>query len=219
MELGALVAARRLWDPRPFWSAIMLKGFALVAADMPALRRSYIRFPWAHFYEHRTSVATLTVDREHEGEAVVAFAHTRSPETWPLAALDARLRHCKEAPAASLPSFRRTLRLATLPWPLQRFAIWLGLHASGRLRERFCGTFGLTSTAGLGAGLENVHSGLTATLHYGQFDANGGVDMRLTFDHRVFDGATAARALAAMEDTLRGPLLEELRRPVGERAA
>src|SRR5260370_22367620 len=62
MDLGELVTARRLWGPRPFWSTILVKAFSLVAHDPPALRRRYIRFPWAHFFEHPTSVATLTID-------------------------------------------------------------------------------------------------------------------------------------------------------------
>jgi hypothetical protein len=111
------------------------------------------------------------------------------------------------------------LQLAALPLPLRRLAMGLGLHASGRLRERYFGTFGLSSPAAQGAGLLHLRAPLTATLHYGQFDADGCLDVRLTFDHRVFDGATAARALGALEDTLRGALLEELRYPVAERAA
>src|SRR5438094_732899 len=67
MELADLVAARRLWEPRPFWSAIIIKAYALVAADMPPLRRSYACFPWAHLYEHRTSVATVTMERDYQG--------------------------------------------------------------------------------------------------------------------------------------------------------
>src|SRR5207253_556314 len=98
MELGDLVAARRLWDPRPFWSSIIIKAYALVAADMAPLRRSYARFPWPHLYQHRTSVATITMERDYQGEETVVLAHARSPHTWPLAGLDAHLRHFKEAP-------------------------------------------------------------------------------------------------------------------------
>ena len=53
----------------------------------------------------------------------------------------------------SIPGFRRALRLARLPWPLRRLGMWLGLHASGRLRERFFGTFSLSSPAAQGAGM------------------------------------------------------------------
>jgi hypothetical protein len=219
MDLGALIAARRAWQPRPSWSAIFVKAFALVAADISALRRSYIHFPWPHLYEHRISVATVNVDREFQGEETVVLAHARGPDGWPLAALDAHLRRCKEAPLASLRSFRRALRLAALPWPLRRWAMGLGLHGSGRLRERFFGTFAVTSLGAQGAGALLARGPLTVTLHYGLFDTAGQLDVRLTFDHRVFDGVIAARGLAALEATLRGQLLEELRRPASNVAA
>ena len=38
--------------------------------------------------------------------------------------------------------------------------------------------------------------GAVRYLHYGLFDAGGNLDVRLTFDHRVLDGAPMARALA-----------------------
>ena len=138
--------------------------------------------------------------------ATLAGAHTRS-----LADLDAHLRRSRTGPAERVAGFRRALRLARLPWPLRRLGMWLGLHASGRLRERFFGTFSVTSPAAYGAGGLSLISALTATLHYGLFDAAGRLDMRLTFDHRVFDGGTAARALAALESVLRGPILSEVR--------
>jgi hypothetical protein len=36
-------------------------------------------------------------------------------------------------------------------------------------------------------------------LTYGVIEPEGGVDVRLTYDHRVLDGATVARALVRME--------------------
>ena len=51
---------------------------------------------------------------------------------------------------------------------------------------------------------------LTASLHYGLFDDDGNLDVRLTFDHRVLDGAAAARCLVALEQTLLGDILAEL---------
>lgn len=215
MDLGELADARRAWPTRPAWSAIHAKAFALVAAAVPALRRSFVRWPWPHLYEHPAPVAAVVVERDYHGEEAVFFAHLRRPHERPLADLDAWLRRCRSAPLAEVVSFRRALRLARLPWPLRPAAMWLGLHASGRLRERAFGTFSLSSPAAQGAGLLHLITALTATLHYGLFDPAGRLDMRLTFDHRVLDGATAARALAAMEAALRGPLLQELRRPGG----
>ena len=51
----------------------------------------------------------------------------------------------------------------------------------------------------------------TSTLHYGLFDAAGNLDFRLTFDHRVYDGALAARVLTELEATLLGAILAEVR--------
>ena len=42
------------------------------------------------------------------------------------------------------------------------------------------------------------------------FDSAGNLDVRLTFDHRVLDGATAARTLVELERVLLGPVLTEL---------
>ena len=59
-------------------------------------------------------------------------------------------------------------------------------------------------------------SPLTTTLNYGTFDPDGGLDVRVTYDHRVFDGGTAARATADLESALRTVLLTELQAGPGQ---
>jgi hypothetical protein len=219
LELGELVQARQSWQPRPVWSALFIKAFAQVAAESPALRQSYIAFPWPHLYEHAAPVGTVVLEGDYRGEKIVFFTHVNKPHLRSLANLDAQLRRCKSEPVEKNSSFRRGLKLAGLPWPLRPWLMWFGLHGSGRLRRRFFGTFGLSSTASDGATLLSLMSALTATIHYGLFDSEGRLDMRLTFDHRVLDGATAARALVALENVLRGPILQELRVPKPSAAA
>jgi pyruvate/2-oxoglutarate dehydrogenase complex dihydrolipoamide acyltransferase (E2) component len=41
-------------------------------------------------------------------------------------------------------------------------------------------------------------------------EPDGTVCVRLIYDHRVLDGAMAARALGKLEDVLNGPILNEL---------
>jgi hypothetical protein len=219
LELADLVAARQQASVPPAWSVIIAKAFAIVAADMPSLRQSYIAFPWAHLYEHVEPVASVVVEREYRGENIVFFRGLRQAHLRPLAELDAQLRHAKETAVENVAEYRLFLRLARLPWPLRRFLLWLSIHASGRLREQHVGTFGLTSTAGAGAGMLQLITPLTATLHYSLLDADGDLDMRLTFDHRVLDGAQAARALVALEKTLHGAILTELHQLATTRAA
>ncbi len=219
MHLGDLAAARAALAQRPSWVAIFLKAYATVAAATPVLRRCYVPFPWPRLYEHPVNIASIAVEREYEGEPVPFFAHVGCPERYSLADLHNRIRHFKEAPVAQVSGYRRALRLARLPRPLRRAVWWAGLNASGHWHARFFGTFGLSVTAGLGAAALGKLSPLTTTLSYGPFDADGGLEVRISHDHRVTDGAAVSRALAALEDVLHGPVLAELWGLAARRAA
>src|SRR5262245_42531108 len=67
IALGALRAARAAHLSRPPWAALFTKAYALVALEMPELRRAYVKLPWAHLYEYPGSVAAFAVEREYEG--------------------------------------------------------------------------------------------------------------------------------------------------------
>jgi hypothetical protein len=219
MNLAPLLAARRAAAPRPGWCAMFTKAFAVVAARHPELRRAYLGFPWPRLYEHPTNVAAITFERRFGGEDVPFVAHVHSPERYPLPDLDAHLLRYKTEPVERVASLRRALRLGRLPRPLRRLAWWAGFNVSGRQRARHLGTFGVTSTAAHGAGVCHLISPMTATLHYGLFDPHGSLDVWLTFDHRVFDGRPAARALVELEAVLLGDILEEVRRLPAAQAA
>ena len=71
MELGAVIAARNAVPYRPAWVGIFAKACALTAREYPELRRTYVKWPWPHLYEYGDSIATITINREHNGEACV----------------------------------------------------------------------------------------------------------------------------------------------------
>jgi hypothetical protein len=206
MELPGLVAARRACVPPPSWSAIFMRAYAVVASRTPALRTSYLTFPWPRLYEHAINIATLNVDRQLANERVVIYAHAPSPECLTLRELDTVINVHRYDPVDSIPSYRSAARLSRVPWPFRRLVWWAALNVFGSVRCAHFGTFGVSSVGALGAGITRLTPLLTSQLHYGMFDAAGGVDMRLSFDHRVLDGATAAVALADMEDVLRGEI-------------
>lgn len=212
-RLSELVQARREAVPRPSWTVLFARAFALTAMEIPALRRSYFGFPRPHFYEHPEPIATVPIERDDGGEEILIFSQLRRPHTRPVVELDAQLRHDANAPLERVGSYRRISRLGRMPWPLRSWLLRLGLRGSGRLREKHFGTFVVTSPASYGAGLLRVLCPVTASLHYGLIDDSGGIDARLTFDHRVFDGATGARALCAMERALLGQIRDEIRNP------
>jgi hypothetical protein len=211
LNLGALVAARQAAAPRPSWAAIFTKAYAFVCAARPELRRSYLGFPTAHLYEHPTSVASIAVERAFGDEPAVLFGHLTSPERHGLAELDGRIRAFKELPLERVGGFRRVLRISAWPRPLRRLAWWVGLNVSGRKRAHFLGTYGVSTYSGLGAASLHPLSPLTTTLNYGVIEADGSVDVRLIYDHRVMDGATVARALQDLDRVMQCEILAELR--------
>src|SRR5262245_16417007 len=192
MDLSALVAARRLWPQRPSWCILFTKAFGFVGARHPQLRQSYMSFPWPRLYEHPVNVATMNIERETPREKVVVYAHVESPERQGLAELDTFVRQFQAKPLDEILEYRRACRMSLVPWPFRRLLWWMGLNIVGPLRVHNFGTFGISSVAAQGAGIVQLVPLLTATLHYGLFSEAGKLDMRLSFDHRVLDGATAA---------------------------
>jgi hypothetical protein len=211
INIASLVAARQAAQPRPSWSVIFTKAFALVAANHAELRRSYMPFPWPHLYEHSSNIASIAIERRLGDEDAVLFMHLGNPEMKSLAHWDAQLRKYREQPIEQLTSFRRTLLLCRLPRLLRRALWWLCLNVWGRKRAHFMGTFGLSTYSSLGATSLHPLTPLTYTLNYGVIDANGNVTVRLVYDHRVVDGAFIARVLHDLERVLNCEILAELR--------
>lgn len=209
MRLAPVIAARQAADPRPPWTAVFAKAFALVAAEVPELRRAYCKFPRPHLYEYPASVAGVTVERDYHGEKAVLTVRIKDPASRPLAEVADLIRKGTTTPVEEVKDFRRSLRISGLPRPVRRLLWWLGLNM-GRQRANYFGTFGVSVYSALGA--ESLHplSPLTTTLNYGVFAADGTADVRLVYDHRVMDGATVARALARLEDVLNTTIRAEL---------
>jgi hypothetical protein len=210
MHLDGLVRARAQTTGRVGWCAIFTKAYARVAVQFPELRRAYLSFPTPRLYQHPFSIASVAVERLYDGENAVLFAHLREPEGQTLRQLDEHLRRFKEEPIENFGLFRRALKVSRLPRWLRRAMWWYGLNTSGPRRARHMGTFGVSVYSGLGA--ESLHplSPLTTTLHYGVLRLDQSMSVRITYDHRVMDGATVARALALMEDVLNQDMAAEL---------
>ncbi len=212
MQLSEVVAARRERPYRISWCAIFLKAYSIVSAERRELRRTYMPLIWPHLYEHPFNVASFSLEREYRGESGVFFAHIRQPERLSLIELDAIVRRHKTASIESISSYRRILWLSRLPAPLRRLVWNAGLYADGGYRAHFFGTFGISVAASMGAAGLHILSPLTTTLNYGTFQPDGKLDVRLTYDHRVLDGAPVARALVTLEDVLQNEIVDELRR-------
>jgi hypothetical protein len=201
VNVAALAAARQESAVRIAWPVLFLKAFALTAREVPELRRAYCKFPWPHFYEHPFTVASLVIERPHEGESALLLARVKQPDLMPLQELDALIRRLKEAPADEVRDFRRTLRIARLPLLLRRLIWWLGLNI-GRQRASHFGTAAMSVLGGQGVEVVFAVSPWSLLLSYGPIAASGDVTVTISFDHRVMDGAVIARAIAGLETQL-----------------
>ena len=121
-----------------------------------------------------------------------------------------QLEQAATAPVESIKDFTRTMNFARLPAPLRRAFWWICLNW-GRQRGNYFGTFGVSVYSALDA--ESLHplSPLTTLLNYGVMNADGSLDVRIIYDHRVMNGATVARALTRLEEILNTAVLEEVR--------
>ncbi|QJX01134.1 hypothetical protein [Frigoriglobus tundricola] len=208
VDVSRIASLREALPARVGWCALFTKAYALVAREVPELRRAYLAHPWARLYQHADSIASVAVERQFGREAGVFFAHLPRPDATPLPELEAALRWHKETPVPT--AFGFALRFYRVPRPLRRFLWWYLLNVRGSRKAEFLGTFGVSVYSGLGA--ESLHplSPLTTTLNYGVIGPDGRVPVRVVYDHRALDGGTVARALGRLEEVLNGEIHREL---------
>jgi len=220
MRLAGLAAARQAAAEPPAlerigWAAIFMKAYAHVARDMPILRSWLVRgFPGAAFGIRprlatcSESVATLALNRVADGDDRLLWARLARPDTLPLSAIQQFIADCGTKPIEEV--CRRQLQLEMVPGPLRRTILRWNMNSTSPKRASRIGTYSLSTLAGLGATNRFHPTICTTSLSYAPIDPEGGCLVTLIADHRVLDGAAAARALAALEETLTGRMREEL---------
>jgi hypothetical protein len=217
MQLGELVAARRTWPHRVTWRSIFAKATSILSARHPELRRAYMKSPFPRLYEHPKVIANIAFERDYKGAPSVFIGRVPQPQLLSLGEIDRRIRHFQTAPINEIPDFCTQLFLSRWPWPIRRLVWWVGLNVSGLYRSWYYGTFAVSVVAALGASSLHPLSPLTTVMNYSPFDADGSIEVRFVYDHRVFDGAMVARFLSELEEILRNEILAELRAgPPGE---
>jgi hypothetical protein len=219
VDISTLLGPRADHPSRPSWAMLFMKAYALVGANHPPLRRALLEFPWPRLYEHPWMNCALAIERSYRGEHGVFVGLFRAPEQQTIGQLQDALTWYKDQPLEKVGVYRRALRVSRAPTAVRRLLWWSTLNLSGFKRAKRFGTFGLTSYGALGA--ESLHpiSPLTTTLTFGPISSSGEVIIKLIYDHRVLDGAYVARRLRDIEDTLKGEILDELRRGRAEEPA
>jgi hypothetical protein len=216
-DLAEVARLRERQASRISWVVLFLKAYAIVARQHAPLRQAYIRWPWPHLLEAPISVAMLAINRQFGGEDRLCWGRFDEPADQPLVALQERLDGYTRDPVEQI--FKRQVRLSRFPGWLRRSLLWWNLNFAGAMRAKRLGTFSLSTLAGQGA-LNRAHpTFLTSSLTYGPMDDDGRCLVTLLCDHRVLDGAIAARALGDLQDVMRGQIAAELRANVVAQAA
>jgi hypothetical protein len=210
LNVRQLLEARAQAAQPPGWAAIFVKAFALVAKDQPVLRTLYAKWPWPSFYELPRSVAMVAIARVEDGQDCVLPQKVPAPDELPLAEIDARIRHAKDAPIGEVPAFRKILRVTRLPLPLRRLMWLIGLNF-GRQRANWFGSFAVTSVAAYGAGELHALSPGPFILSYGVVKQDQTIDVVIRWDHRITDAALMAKTLTRLEQVLNTEVAAELR--------
>jgi 2-oxoacid dehydrogenases acyltransferase (catalytic domain) len=210
LRVRSVAVARRDCQPLIGWAAILTKAVALTAGRWPELRQCYMPLPWPHLYEHPNSVASLVVERDWKGERAIFGDQISGPENLSLREIDDRLRSMKGAQIETLGGFRRIIRITGYPLPVRRLLWNLVLKGSGRLRARYFGTFCVNLLAGRRMEISQSITLHAISLYYRPVQPDGIMKLHLYLDHRVIDGAGAARWLADLETTLNRDIVAEL---------
>jgi hypothetical protein len=209
LVIPAVLSARNAAQPRPGWTGIFTKAFAIVVAARPWLRKSYLAYPWERFYLTDKASADVVVETQQDQEDIVFPVRVHDPVATSLADIDRIIMQGRDRPMG-ISRFRESMRIARFPRVIRRFLWSLALDVSGRLRTKYLANFGVTSVSRVGSDALFAIGPWTSLLTFGVVNAGGEVVVRLLFDHRVMDGTEPARALVDLERVLNREIVAEL---------
>ena len=160
------------------------------------------------------SIAAITINREHNGEACVLPLLIMDPASVPIHTIDQVINEHVQTPMTEIRAYRRAIAIGKLPGILRRPLMWAGYNMP-RWRANYFGTFTVTSVSFKGAELLYVPTLTTSLLTFGVFGPDGRTPVRMVIDHRVMDGMEFAAILARLEAIMNGPILQELQLEAG----
>jgi hypothetical protein len=207
-ELAELSAARAASKTRISWISLFARAYGLAGRDVPQLRQSYIGWPVPRVYQSPYSIISVSVNRQTDKGERLLFGRLRFPEQRSLVEIQNELDGYIYGDLNQV--FKQQMFTSTVPSWIRRFGWWWRLQWAVKHRARRVGTGSISVLASFGVNNRLHPCILTSSLAYGPQEPDGRMWVTLQCDHRVIDGAAAARAINAMHDYLRGQVLQEL---------
>lgn len=209
-------------------TAFLLKAIAIAQRAHPDTRTAML--PFGKTVVFNDIVAGFTVERFIGAQPTLFFGAIEEPDTKSIAEISEELRTHAESDVDKIWHLNMQNKFTKMPWFLRRIILWVGMRYP-KLRLQCLGaTFGLsslgkfgikaiippcvsTSTFGVGA-IEK-----RPVVRDGQIEVRKMMTLTLNFDHRIIDGAPAARFLNDVQKLLEGGLEKYLQEELHELAA
>jgi hypothetical protein len=194
--------------PRISWSALFTRAYGLASREHPVLRQIYVSWPWPRIYQSPECVISIAVNRNLPAGERLFFGRLRDPDRRCLDEIQAELNRFQTGDPARV--FHSQWRGAKLPTGIRRLAWWWRMEVDYRQRARRVGTASMSVLAGHGVTNRLHPCMMTSSLSFGPLEADGRCLVTLQCDHRVIDGAAAARALNSIGQFMATQVKDEL---------
>jgi pyruvate/2-oxoglutarate dehydrogenase complex dihydrolipoamide acyltransferase (E2) component len=196
-------------------TAILLKAISVAQTEHPETRTA--RLPWGQIIRFNEIAAGFTVEKFVGTQSVVFFGLIKNSDTKSLEEISKELNDYAIKEISEIPQLALEDCFNRMPWIIRQFIIRLGLIFPGVRLHYMGATFGLSSLGKFGiTGLippcvSTITFGIGAVeerpvARNGQIEIHPMMTMVLNFDHRLIDGAPAARFMQDVKALLEGGL-------------
>lgn len=196
-------------------TAILLKAIAIAQRAHPESRT--LRMPWARQVTLGNIVAGFTCERFVGSQAAVFFGAIKDADTKSIEQIAAELTDYGTKDLEEVHQLSIQNRFANFPWLIRQLILLMGRHFP-TFRLKYQGaTFGLSSLGKYGAwvlvppcvttsifGVGTVED--RAVVRDGEIQIRPMMTIAFNFDHRILDGAPAARFLQDVQRLMEGGL-------------
>jgi hypothetical protein len=208
-------------------TALLLKAIGIAQRNHPESRSALL--PWGQIMVINRIVAGFTVEKIVDDEPAVYLGIIEEPDIKPLVEISRELQEYSQRDIADVPQLAIEERFNHMPWILRRIIILVGLFIPWVRFRYLPASFGVTSIGKYGITAIIPPSVCASTFGVGSVEEkavvrNGQIvicpmmNLTLNFDHRLIDGAPAARFLSDVQKLMEGQLADYLHE-VGESAA
>lgn len=194
-------------------TAILLKAIAIAQRAHPESRT--LRMPWGRQVTLGNIVAGFTCERFVGTQAAVFFGAIEDADTKPIEQIAEELKNYGSKDFEEVEQLRVQNKFSKFPWLVRQFILAMGKHFPA-FRLKYQGaTFGLSSLGKYGAkvlvppcvttsifGVGTVED--RAVVRDGEIQIRPMMTIAFNFDHRILDGAPAARFLQDVQRLMEG---------------